>query len=148
MLQVFIWNRQTGVTGGLNHNKRQDISKLNRSHYHLQKRGFSIHEYWEKYVGFKKNIKKHGLIFCYNIRADNLLGIGYVYVRLIHFSCYACLSKMYSPWNISQDKYNQDQYKSENQNCVYWPILGSYNNWKIVHCIDSRKQHKSTNTDT
>ena len=30
----------------------------------------------KKAVGFKKNIKKHGLLFHYNIRADTLLGIG------------------------------------------------------------------------
>ena len=38
-----------------------------------------------------------------------------------------------------QDKYNQDIYKGENQNCSYWPIIGSYKNWQIIHCIDSRK---------
>ena len=51
-----------------------------------------------------------------------------------------------SPWNKSPDKYNKDQYKRENQNCIYWPIIGFYNNWQIIHCIDSKK-HESTNTD-
>ena len=35
----------------------------------------------KKYVGFKKNIKKHDFIFHYNIRKDPMLGIGYVDVR-------------------------------------------------------------------
>ena len=26
-------------------------------------------------------------------------------------------------------------------------ILGSYNNWKIIDCIDIRNQHEATNTD-
>ena len=30
-------NRKTGVKCGLNQNKRQDITKLNKRHYHLQK---------------------------------------------------------------------------------------------------------------
>ena len=29
----------------------------------------------KKTIGFKKNIKNHGLIFHYNIRADLMLGI-------------------------------------------------------------------------
>ena len=43
------------------------------------------------------------------------------------------------PWNRSQDNYNKYQYKYENKECVYWPILVSYNNWKTIHCIDSIK---------
>ena len=54
---------------------------------------------------------------------------------------------MYYQWNRSQYKYNQHRYKSENQNCVYWPIIWSYNNWKIIHCVESRKEHKSSDTD-
>ena len=30
-------NRHTGVKGGLNNNKRKDISKITRNHYRLQK---------------------------------------------------------------------------------------------------------------
>ena len=52
-----------------------------------------------------------------------------------------------SPCNRSHDKYNQDQYKGANQNFFYWPIIGYYNNWNIIHCIDGIKQHESTNTD-
>ena len=99
-----------------------------------------------KDVGFKKNINKHGLIFQSNIRSDPLLGICYVAVIQIPRSCSECLRKLTSPWNISQDKYNQDLYKGDNQNCVYWPILGSYNNQKIIHCIQIRKQHESSYT--
>ena len=38
-------NRHTGVEGGFNHNKRQDISKIKRRHYHLQRGRCSLHEY-------------------------------------------------------------------------------------------------------
>ena len=77
-----------------------------------------------KTVGFKKNVKKNGLVRHYNLRADPLLGIGYVAVKQIPCSCSAGLIKLDSPWIISQDMYNKDQYKGKNQNCVYWPILG------------------------
>ena len=30
-------NSKTGIKGGLKNNKRQDISKMNRMHYHKQK---------------------------------------------------------------------------------------------------------------
>ena len=30
---------------------------------------------------------------------------------------------------------------------MYWPILGSYNNWQTIHCVENRKQQKSTDTD-
>ena len=78
-----------------------------------------------KSIGFNKNIKKHGSIFHYDIISDPFLSISYVSVRMIPCSCLECLRKLYFPWNISQDKYNQEQYKGENQNYFHWPILGS-----------------------
>ena len=51
----------------------------------------------KKYVGFKKNIKKHGLLFHYNIRAYPLLGIGFVGVRRIPCSCSELLRKLAYP---------------------------------------------------
>ena len=41
----------------------------------------------KKYIGFNKNINKHGLLFHYNIRAYNLLGMCYVAVIRISCSC-------------------------------------------------------------
>ena len=93
------------------------------------------------------NIKKHLLVsirifkstifFHNNIRADNMLVIGYVAFRCILCRCCACLSKLSHLQNRIQDKYNQYQYKGENQQFFYWPILELYNNWHIIPCIDS-----------
>ena len=77
----------------------------------------------KKYVGFKKNINKRGLIFQYKIRSDPMFGIGYVAVRRIPCSCHACLSELSYPWNIRKDKYNRDQYKGI-KTVYHWPILG------------------------
>ena len=41
----------------------------------------------KKAVGFNKNIKKHGFIFYYNLRADPLLIIGYADFRQIPCRC-------------------------------------------------------------
>ena len=84
----------------------------------------SIHEYQQKYVGFKDNIKHYDLLFNYNNKADNMLCIVYVFVRHIPCSCYTCLRKLYSPWNRIKYKYNQNRYNGENQQYIYYPILG------------------------
>ena len=81
-----------------------------------------------KYVSFKKNIKKHSLLFHYNIRSDTMLGIEYVACRQITCSCSSCLSKLSSPCNIRQEKFNKVRYKVDNEQCVYLPILGFYKN--------------------
>ena len=75
-----------------------------------------------------------------------MLGIEFLYVRRKPFRCSGFKRKLACPWNRSQDKYNQDWYKSENQYCLHWLILGSYQNSQIMHCIESRNQHKSTET--
>ena len=76
-----------------------------------------------------------------------MLGIGYVDVIRIPYSCSARLNKLDSTWNRRQDKYNQVRYKGENKQGDYWSILGPYKYWKIIHCIDSREQHGETKTD-
>ena len=72
-------NWQTGVKCGLKHNENQGILKWNKMHYHLQKIYHVQYINMKKEdVGFKNNIKKHGLTFHYNIKADPMLSIGYV----------------------------------------------------------------------
>ena len=68
---------------------------------------------------------------------DPMLSFDYVATIWIPCIYYACLRKLNSPWNRRQYKYNRNGYKVENQKCVYWNILGLYNNWQIIHCIDS-----------
>ena len=67
----------------LKHNKRQDIEKLNKRQYNLQKKHVQYINIKKKAVGFKKNIKKRGLLFHYNLIAEPLLGIFYVSIRQI-----------------------------------------------------------------
>ena len=74
--------------------------------------------------------------------AHTMLGIGNVAFICIPYRCSSCLRKMDSTWNIIQDNYNQYPQKGENKQCVYWPILGLYTNWKIIHCIDSKNNTK------
>ena len=109
---VFIWKYSNWCKMRIKYKKRQHVAKLNRRHYHLQKkRLFNTLISIKKAVGFKKNIRKHGLHLPYNIRIDTLLSIGYIAVRHIPCSCSSYLRKLASPCNISQNKYSQDQYK-------------------------------------
>ena len=76
-----------------------------------------------------------------------MLGIGYVAVRHIPCRYSTCITKLDYPWNRRQDKHNQDQYKGENKICVYWTIIGSYNNLRISHYIDGFKKHEANSSD-
>ena len=77
----------------------------------------------KKNDGFKKNIMIHSLLFHCNIIDYPLFAIDIVAVRWIPCSCPKCLRKISSLWNRIQDKYNQDQYKDDIQDCVHWSIL-------------------------
>ena len=75
------------------------------------------------------------------------MGADYVAFGRILCRFLAYLRNLASPWNRIQDKYNQNRYKAENQNCVCWNILGSYKICRIIHFVGSIKQHKSIDTD-
>ena len=121
----------------LKHKKIQDNIKMTRRHYHLQKK-FNT---WisRKICYFQEENQKSWFSFSLQYPVRSYLSIGYVPVRRISCSCYACLRKLASPWNIRKYKYNQYWYKGENQQCSYCPVIGPYNNCRIVHCIDNKK---------
>ena len=96
-----------GVRDGLKHKKRQDIAKIQRKHYHLQKINVQYMNIKKNSIGFNNDIKSIDLFFLYNIRADPMLGIGYVDVRQILCSRYGCLRKLDALCNIIQVRYNQ-----------------------------------------
>ena len=107
--------------------------------YHLQKHIMFNTCISRKFVRFKNNIRNQGLNFHYNIREDPMWCVGCVSVIWIPCSCSECLSKLDHPRNIIQYTCKQDRYKGGNQQCIFWPILGSYKNWQIIHYIDSLK---------
>ena len=73
-----------GVKILLNNNKIQDVGKLQEGIITNKNNMFNT-LISRKNVGFKNNIKKYGLIFHYNTRADPMLGI--CYVDVIRISC-------------------------------------------------------------
>ena len=108
--------------------------------YQKQKNNVQYMNIKKKDVNIKKNIKEHGFLFHYNARTYPLLSISYIDFGQIPCGSSECLRKLSLPCHKIQDKHNQDKYKGENKNCVYWPILGSYKNWQIIRCVENRKQ--------
>ena len=109
---------------------------MNQRYYHYHnKKDVQYDGINKKFVGFLqgKNITKHGCSFHYNYRCDPNLGIGYAAVQRIPCCCEACMLQLAQPWDHQTDYYNQPRYSGNNTDCVLWPLLGSYNNWKVVH---------------
>ena len=78
----------------------------------------------------------------YHLSFDPKLGTGVCAIFCITCDCDACKSMLDKPWTsgISSDK--QERYKPVTK-CTYWPILGSFNNWKIIEISP-----KSTSSET
>ena len=80
------------------------------------------------------NSKTHGargLIKNYHLRFDPKLGNGVCTIFRIPCACVVCTSMLDKPciFGIPSDK--QERYKPVT-NCIYWRVLGSFNNWNII----------------
>ena len=75
-------NRHMGVKCGLNHKKRQYISKMTVRHYHLQKK-CAIHEYQEKLLVSVIIFKI--MVWFFTITSDNILcGLLVMFLLNVH----------------------------------------------------------------
>ena len=78
----------------------------------------------------------------YHLRFDTKLGMGVCAIRRIPCACVTCTSMMETPW-ISGIPYNKQDLSKPVTKCTHWPVLGYFNNWKII-ILSS----KSTASDT
>ena len=53
-------------------------------------------------------------------------------IRFISCDCVACTSMLDQTWISSITSKKKARYQPVND-CIYWPVLGSYNNWNIIH---------------
>ena len=85
---------------------------------------------------------ERGLIKHYHLCFDTKLSMGVCEINRIPCACVACTPMLEKPWisSISSDK--KERYKPVTK-CTYWPVLGSFNNWKIILL-----SQKSTSSDT
>ena len=74
---------------------------------------------------------ERGLSKYYHCRYDPKLGMVVCENFRIPCDCVACTSMLDKPWisGISSDK--EERYKPVTK-CTYWPVLGAFNNWKII----------------
>ena len=57
--------------------------------------------------------------------------MGICTIIRIPCACVACTSMLDKPWISGIPPEKQERHKPVNT-CTYWPVLGSFNNWKII----------------
>ena len=75
---------------------------------------------------------ERGLSKHYHIRFDPNIGHGICAIRRIPCACVACTSMIDQPLISSVQSTKQARYQPV-INFTYWPVLGRYNNWNIIH---------------
>ena len=68
----------------------------------------------------------------YHIHFYQNLGHGICAIRRIPCACVACTSMLDQPWISGVQSTKQARYQTV-INCTYWPVLGPYKNWNIIH---------------
>ena len=73
-----------------------------------------------------------GLSKHYHLSCDIKLGHDICIIHHIPCSCVAYKSMIYQPWISGIPLKKQARYQLVTD-CTYWPAIGSYNNWNIIH---------------
>ena len=133
-----------GVIGQVKYRKRAIKIKWTDVEYHVQDDA----DVAPKYVRIYCDTNQFpALLFCgsyskprgsrelskhYHIRFDPNLGHGICAIFRILFACVACTSMLDQQRISGIPSTKQARYQPV-INCTYWPVLGSYNNWNIIH---------------
>ena len=122
--------------------------------YHVQDNSDVAHQYVRMYCNKNQfpelqfnvpHSKPHGvrgLSKYYHLHLDPKLGNGVCAILRIPCVCVVCTSMLEKPWISGIPSDEQESYKPVTK-CTYWPVLGSFNNWKIFQF-----SKKSTPSDT
>ena len=68
----------------------------------------------------------------YHLRIDPKLGHDICVIHRIPCACVSCTSMIYQPWIYGITSKKQARYQPVIY-FTYWPVMGSYNNWNIIH---------------
>ena len=68
----------------------------------------------------------------YHIHFDPNIGHDICAIRCIPCACVACTSMLDQPWISIVKSTKQARYQPV-INFTYWPVLGPYKNWNIIH---------------
>ena len=74
-----------------------------------------------------RRLSKH-----YHLRFDPKLGHGMCTIRHIACAFVACISMLGKTWITGIPSKKQARYQPVTY-CTHWPVLGSFNNWNIIH---------------
>ena len=55
--------------------------------------------------------------------------------------CIDCTNMLNKPWVIGSEPARKPRYKPV-EYCTYWPLLGSFNNWKIIQFTNKATEKK------
>ena len=112
--------------------------------YHVQDNADVAHKEVKIYCNTNKSTE---LLFCgthpkphdtrrlsnnHHLHFDPKLGHGICEILRIQYACVACKSIVGKPWIYGIYSKKQTRYQPVT-NCTYWPVIGSFNNWNIIH---------------
>ena len=80
----------------------------------------------------KKPCGARGLGKHYHLRFDPKLGHGICAILYIPCAYIACKSMQETPWIYGIPSKKKARYQPVTDN-TYWKVLGSFNNWNIIH---------------
>ena len=83
-------------------------------------------------VPYQKPHSSMGLSKHYHLRFDPKLGHGICVIFRVQCACVSCTSMLGQLWISGIHLKKQARYQPVTK-CSYWPVLGSLNNWNIIH---------------
>ena len=72
-----------------------------------------------------------GLSKHHHLRLDPKLGYGKCAIRRISCVWIYCINMLDKPWFIDSEPTRKTHHQPV-EYCTYWPVLGSFNNWKMI----------------
>ena len=124
--------------------KRVSKIKFKDRYYHVQYNSDVAHKDMKMYCdtnqfptipfcgSHPKPYGERGLGKNYHLRFDPNLRNVICAIFRIPCDSVACTSMLYKPWIYVIHSTKQARYQPV-INCTYWPVLGPYNNWNIIH---------------
>ena len=123
--------------------KHASKRKLTDHEYHVQDRKYVQHKSVKMScastqfstlpfcVTYEKPYVVRGLSKNHHLLLDPKLGNGKCAIRRIPCVCNKYTNILDKPWELGVEIIYQPHYQPV-EDCTYWPVLSSFNNWKII----------------
>ena len=112
---------------------KEEMCRTNQWICYVLQPSFCIYILWSacKIHGLRE-LSKH-----YHLWLDTKLGHGKCETRIVSCLCVACTNMSVNPWDSGVYHTKQLRYQPV-VDFIYWPMLGSFNNWNIIHFTNKR----------